>query len=626
MRLPSLGILYAAILHSGVLAVFAFYDRELPKALIYYEPDAAALCAIVLTCLGHGALLATIATILRRWIGKWGFAIFLVVFLLQLVAAVVDVSYYVAYGSYPGVQIWSNLYYSPRAVLGYVRVASSLPETFCFILGLIFACFLGVRLWRDICERVSWMMCLLLALVLHASSYLSFEISRPAGYRFIAREHSLPVVRWYGSILQPPGNSLEEVARIVPPVARSSAARVERSVRNVLVVIVECLRPDHLSLYGYQRKTTPFLESHRDDLVLFRRGYAHAPSTESSFPVIFTGRYLPDKDVPRTSIWRQLQTQGVRTAFVSSGQMRWGYLDSVIALHEAEYLFTAANADSSERVKFSSDPKDYGVDDRIALARYQEFLKGLGPHDSTFSVLHLDASHYPYQEPNEFRKFTPTLGDGDKGRTLGEVRAAITDPLLRERLMNSYDNGIAFADHLIGEVVGSLKALGRLDDTAIVITSDHGEAFGEHDSGFHGTTLFEEQVHVPIIVRLPEHLADIRERVSIQSDSPRGLVDLLPTAFDLLGIENDPGFEGLSWLDEARKPYEVLLYSGFGRKVAIVLGQQKFIFDCLTLEAFHFDLESDPSELKNLWTEDTKTLRGFLEIIFPSGERTKPSP
>lgn len=612
-RIPWTSIFYFALVQYGFLSVFWIYDRELPKALTYFQPDTFSLLGIALTCFGHAAILSMLGALCRKYLGKAGLIILVICCCVQASFALVDVSYYVAYGSYPGSQLLVNFLYSPLTVLGYARTASSKVEVLLVLGNLFLSALLSLRLWKEKGIGQSVTVCLLLSLILHGAAVLAFSYSSPAGYKFIIREHSLPVVRWYGTLLQPSGNALEDIRPYFPSERGSGTLKHESKIENVLLVIGECLRPDHLSIYGYERPTTPELEKYKDSFVLMKRAYAHGPSTETSFPVFLTSRYNPSANPPISSVWQRMHSSGVRTSFISSGQMRWGFLDKIAALDEAQYLFTSANADEAEKIKFSSDPRDFSVDDRIALDRFARYFASLPNDARSFGVIHLDASHYPYQEPKEFQAFSPTLGDGDRGRSLGEIRSAMGNAELRARVVNSYDNSIRFFDNSVGYILSKLEQLGRLESTMVVIISDHGEAFGEHGSGFHGTTLFEEQVHVPLMIYLPKQATNLRQHFELHADSPRGLIDLMPTIFDVMGIPSDSEFEGLSLLSPRVKQYELLLFSGFGRKVAVVKGMKKFIFDCLTSEGFHFDLAQDPKENRNLWDGNESSLATFVK-------------
>ena len=142
-----------------------------------------------------------------------------------------------------------------------------------------------------------------------------------------------------------------------------------------------------------------------------------------------------------------------------------------------------------------------------------------------------------------------------------------------------YDNGIRHIDRLVRRAVDTLAERKVLEDSVIILTSDHGEALGEHRTLFHGTTLYEEQVRVPLLVRVGANLGPIATALTDRAEDVAGLVDLMPTVHQLVtGSTSQPAtFQGVSWLRKEREPDELLLFRGIGEVASIVTRDRKYV-------------------------------------------------
>jgi arylsulfatase A-like enzyme len=205
-------------------------------------------------------------------------------------------------------------------------------------------------------------------------------------------------------------------------------------------------------------------------------------------------------------------------------------------------------------------------------------------------VLTIDP-HWPYQPPDGFDRYGPAYTGKIDRHPL-----AITKPGLsesdRERARNLYFGEVAFADDAFGRVTDRLAAEGRLDETIVVFTSDHGEEFWEHDSIGHGSTLFEESVHVPLILRYPRAISVARIA------SPASLVDVAPTLLALAGIPAPYPLDGTSLLEREapeRAIYGTLDLDGH-RVQAINRSPWKLVFDRSKRTHSLFNLNTDDGE------------------------------
>jgi len=175
-------------------------------------------------------------------------------------------------------------------------------------------------------------------------------------------------------------------------------------------------------------------------------------------------------------------------------------------------------------------------------------------------------------------------------------------------LMDKYDGEIYWTDHYVGKLLDGLRELGMYDDSVIVIFADHGEAFKDHKSHFHGMTLYREEIEVPVLLRIPGVAPRVvEERIA--------LVDLFPTVLDLFAIPFDRKLQGVSLLPIAlegaprgRPVYaELVKYPNWPEDIrALYVGDLKIIWNMTKNTWELFDLAVDPKEQNNIFRSHPK--------------------
>ncbi len=190
----------------------------------------------------------------------------------------------------------------------------------------------------------------------------------------------------------------------------------------------------------------------------------------------------------------------------------------------------------------------------------------------------------------------------------------------RDQLMSQYDGGIAYLDSELGRLFDRLKAMGLYENTLIVVTSDHGEAFGEHDLMEHGVSTHGDQVHVPWIMRYPGGAAN-----QIKQSDDASSVDLLPTVLDVAGYDMPTNVEGVSLRKAPSAPRPVFAESypkwqwtdvARFRRVerAVVVGKWKLITST-SGGCELYDLPADPLESQNLCGTEAAVARGLTALV-----------
>ena len=309
----------------------------------------------------------------------------------------------------------------------------------------------------------------------------------------------------------------------------------------IIILTVDTLRADHLSTYGYQRATDPNLREFAADAVVFTRAFTPRGKTTPAYASLLTGNYPARHGVRRlgdvlndhnVTLAERLKDQGYRTgAFVSSTVMvgRLSGLGQGFELWEDHMPSREKN-----RVNFERK-----ADDVVEVAT--KWLNTVGP--GTLFFLHLIDPHGPYLPPPPFgghfrasagrepRWVVPKFQRLDGATTLDDYVAA-------------YDNEIRYADQALGRVLGKLKQRDLFDRALIVVTADHGEAFGEDGLYLrHGEFLHDAVVRVPLLIRPPGGRS---RATSGRWDGAVSLTDIAATVMDYIGLPGIDEVDGVS--------------------------------------------------------------------------------
>jgi arylsulfatase A-like enzyme/uncharacterized membrane protein YbhN (UPF0104 family) len=339
---------------------------------------------------------------------------------------------------------------------------------------------------------------------------------------------------------------------------------------NVVLIVIDTLRADALSCYGGPVDAKSICGVAAQDGTVFT-GFAHASWTKPSFASILTST-LPSthNTMSKTATLPQdlvliseaLQQHGYATGGIvaninlaPSFGFQQGY-DEYTYL-SPDYLFGAEESSSKlifyqigRKVALKLKPghrvTDYFQDAETVTGVANDWLER--HKDSRFFLLlHYMDPHDPYFE----RPYN--------GKAVARVEAEHPDPARAAYMKDLYYGGVRFTDEWVGRFEAKLRELGLWDDTLIVITADHGEEFQEHGGWWHGTTLYEEQIHVPMLVKWPKGKAGAPARV----DEPVRHKDVAPTLLAAAGAPIPPSMQGkdLATPYEQRNEAERMLYA-----------------------------------------------------------------
>jgi arylsulfatase A-like enzyme len=355
---------------------------------------------------------------------------------------------------------------------------------------------------------------------------------------------------------------------------------------DLVFVTIDTLRADHLGCYGYARPTSPEIDRLAAEGTLFENGWAHAPSTRYSMPALASGRWPSAIDWDE-SIWWPRLARGVRT--LAESLHGDGYFTGGIFSFN---YFAAADQRGFERGMDSYD---------TSLAALHVAVNGPMESRGTSSRQIADAA-IAFLDAHKDRKFFLWLHFYDPHLSY-ELHAEV--PSFGSERMDLYDGEIRFTDLHVGRVLAHLKELGLWGRTAVVLTGDHGEGFGEHGVTEHGFDLYTAQTRVPFIVRVPGLPAQ-RARV------PAGHIDVAPTLVNLARGKAEPTFFGRSLVpelsgtrpaDEDQRWVFQEVTSERGKKRALVTSTRHLVWNWVPNDTTEcYDSVADPTEAHDLWS------------------------
>jgi len=367
------------------------------------------------------------------------------------------------------------------------------------------------------------------------------------------------------------------------------ARRVEKP--NIVLIVVDTLRKDHLGCYGYERDTSPNIDRLAAKSVVYDNAFSQAPWTLPAVAALLTSRHPSElgiqgfrKRIPEDEVFIQeiLSASGYATHAVVSHDFigaKWGFdqgfdsFDSFAGGHRTS---------SAEKVT------------RAALQIVDRFEEG-----PTFLFVHYFDPHFLYMEHEAYR-FSGPPPDADSEWWLMPFKKLRTQAdrgqISREQrdyLVARYDSEIAFTDEQIGRLLDKVASTGRLESSIVILTADHGEEFLDH-GGLSHTTVFNELINVPFIVKWPGSVEPVR--------SPRYVahVDLLPTLLDYIGIPLDHGVGGMHLRERSSGSPIFSETRRYKQLTAVIQDGVKLVYDEGKDRVQFFDLQYDPSEREAL--------------------------
>jgi arylsulfatase A-like enzyme len=372
---------------------------------------------------------------------------------------------------------------------------------------------------------------------------------------------------------------------------------------NIIFIVIDTLRADYLPTYGHKINTAPYMDSLAREGVVFERVIAPSTWTKTSMASVVTG-IGPAK-------------HGVR----SVNDMLPGKLTTIAeGLSAKDYQTIGVNANPWLQSMFGFD---VGFDKYVSIpmrlhfyypvwainAKALSLMENVSSEKPVFLYLHLMDPHSPYVPKPPYYSAPPLEVPGSGAVPHAELerrfrQEGLTEPEVLKKVIDFYEGEIKTADAGIKQLYAELQKTGFLDNSVVIITSDHGEEFLEHGEVEHGKNFYPETYEVPLIFHAPGRLpAGKRIRSQVR------LIDIAPTIFELANIRPPEAFEGKSLLpmdDKAIGPRIATGAVGLNDSIpnldytTVVTEEYLYIREKKNNKVEFYDLKKDPSALNDL--------------------------
>jgi arylsulfatase A-like enzyme/predicted Zn-dependent protease len=361
----------------------------------------------------------------------------------------------------------------------------------------------------------------------------------------------------------------------------------------IIVISIDTLRADHLPAYGYAKVRTPAIDALAADGVLFERAYSHAPQTLPAHAAILSGR-LPFETGVRDNVGftvkpgERLLPQMLRDrGYATGGVVSAFLLRKETGIAQGFDFFDGDMPAGAPDAAIGEAQRDGTASETVA----EHWLESIGS-SRAFLFLHLYEPHKPYAPPGRFSQYSP------------------------------YDGEIAYSDEIVGRLIRYLKSHQLYDRSTIVLLSDHGEGLGDHGEQEHGLFVYDEAIHVPLIIKQESNAGGGRRVADVVQQ-----IDLVPTILQLAkapvpgalrGRSLRPVLDGTGDLS-APAVYSEALYGRyhFGWSELTALTDDRYRYIKAPQDEL-YELQRDPHERANLVEERVQSrqaMRGVLDRL-----------
>jgi len=405
--------------------------------------------------------------------------------------------------------------------------------------------------------------------------------------------------------VSPPRFLVADVSVPEPPVDAAPGRQPD-----IVLITLDAARRDHFSGYGYSRPTTPAMDRFGERALMFDNAFALAPYTLCSVPTMITGLSFLNHGVishehtlgpDATTLAEHLQAAGYRTACFSATPNNSPGKGFEQGYDEFFELWREAGKNTSRKPHY-------------VTRRAVKWLDALDDDRPIHLQIHYIPPHAPYEPEARFNVFTDPGYHGPcngKFKTLSGLETGRIDPAdgCLDHVVNLYDGNLLAADDAVGKLLAALRSRDRWRDTVVLITSDHGEAFLEHGRMHHNSTVYDEMLAVPFILRVPlwidvDHV-DTRRLVT--------LADIVPTLLATAGIRIGGALDGVDLLSTEPGAASRFLVAGNTDKPPL-LGLRTLHWKAILTpsgQGWLYDLDRDPAETHNLVFDDRSTFAGL---------------
>lgn len=381
------------------------------------------------------------------------------------------------------------------------------------------------------------------------------------------------------------------------------------STPNVFFIMLEAISWDHYGFTGYPRQDiTPNLDALARDSVIFPKTYATANHSNYSQTSIHSSQYPLRKDrldqfekvdYPKVLLFDILAAAGYQTAFISAQNEDWQGMKRFIFANTELQHFHHSKDELGLNIGIETK-----IDDSLVCTRALEFLEQRDPDKPVYLYVNFQRTHFPYDIPDEApRPYQPCSTDDF------DFDFISYDQIHVDTVVNKFDNALHYVDAQVGTFIDYLKQNNLYENSIIIVSSDHGEAFYQNGYPTHSTSLYDAQIRVSTLFKQPG------QDTSVMRGDAISLIDINPTILEILGMPNHPNFQGQPVLNKARQNPIYILSHGLIKASGVVDYPWKY-FGSSKEPPRLVNLDSDPSESMDVsahYPEKTLELQQAIE-------------
>jgi arylsulfatase A-like enzyme len=486
--------------------------------------------------------------------------------------------------------------------------------------ALVLAAFLFLLLVRPSAKKRPYPPALLATLGLGGSAVL-FVLATTPGFRSVG--DSCPELTLLSSLGGDAGASARRDARPPPSVppgpplsageAWLASAREWKGPRpNVLLLLLESVPAHHLGYAGYSRAATPNIDRLASRSLRFRHVWSTAPASSYSQMALLSS-LLPRRrpwleqyeqlNYPRMLFHDVFHTLGYDTATVSSQNENWQGMRRFQNTGTPTF-YRDSNDHPGPHMGEGDERK---LPDHVTVDVFLEWLRTQSKAPWA-AYVNFQRTHFPYALPPGFTgRHQPSEPNPSTFGFLHYPREEL------EVVLNRYDNALEYVDAQVGRLLSHLEASGQLDDTLIILSSDHGEHFYEGGRITHGKSLTDIQLRVPLLIHWPRRVA------SRDVDVPLSQLDVLPTVLELLGLAPHPSFQGrpLTELERPGAPHPGIFFTLHGLRLGdgVVCWPWKLTLDRSSQHYELYNLQEDPGEARDLYSPEDPIPAALRQVL-----------
>ena len=476
---------------------------------------------------------------------------------------------------------------------------------------------------------------------LSARSFLAFLflfVAITLSLRFVsqlnpAKRRWLPVVIFVLALLSPFLTFLVSPRNIVYTIPSENEPH---SINKVILITIDTLRASALSCYGPDGATTPHIDQLAEESVFFDNAIVSAPWTLPSLISIMTGlsptvhqgtRVISQLPENLPTLADIMWNNGYHTSAIGFNRflhhgLSKGFIESDFYPKDTFPFFSFLTLQHF----FPSTTPDHMMKDKNVTEKLTQLAISwlqVNTDKNFFFWLHYFDPHTPYSPPRQYLKGLtpePRIGwsfSGNPEVPDGKYNTTVTVPEM-EWIKTLYHAEVEYVDDNIGELIAELKRLGIYDESLIILTSDHGEEFWEHNDYGHHHSLYNETMWVPLLIKLPQSAVKhhVKSRIAVQC--------LFLSILELCGISyesDDPNIQPLPpFWEQLNDPPEVkpIISEGHHERqdsVSVTSDELKYIRASLTGREILLDLENDPAELYPLRIAESDEIDRLRKIL-----------